>query len=366
MHIGQIVRRAEIMATVTTRTDPHAFVDWTSRDSDRMAIGTLLGRTVKITGQSANSVGEVNTNGEHTDFHWPVFTPSLSTSDSVSLISKTADTEFTIDLGIKVREVVLHLGSLASIVTFFEQGTTVTEVSGDEHFEVLPPNVVQGQENTPGRPTDSNGTVRVTKSDPFSALKFKLRKNYAAEAPDDGVYLQIGRIVRFADWTSRESNKKAVGVLLGQTVKITGQSANSVGEVNTNGQHTDFQWPVYTPSLPTSDSVELISKTADTEFTIDLGNEKVGEVFLHLGSLASIVTFFEQGTTVTEVSGDEHFEVRQLNVVQGQENTPGRPTDSNGTVRVTKSDPFSALKFKLRKNYAAEAPDDGVYLQIGR
>ncbi|MFF3767336.1 hypothetical protein ACFYYR_25070 [Streptomyces sp. NPDC001922] len=363
--MGQIVRRAETMATVMTTIDPHAFVDWTSRESDRMAIGTLLGRTVKVTGKSANSVGEVNINGEHTDFRWPVFTPSLSTSDSVGLISKTADTEFTIELGAEVREVVLHLGSFASILTFFEPGTTVTEVSGDEHFEVLSPNVVQGRENTAGRPTDSNGTVRVTKSDSFSALKFKLRKNYAADGPDDGIYLQIGRIVKFADWTSRESNKKAIGTLLGRTVKVTGKSANSVGEVNINGEHTDFRWPVFTPSLSTSDSVGLISKTADTEFTIELGAE-VREVFLHLGSFASILTFFEPGTTVTEVSGDEHFEVRQLNVVQGRENTEGRPTDSNGTVRVTKSDSFSALKFKLRKNYAAELPDDGVYLQIGR
>ncbi|HET6358449.1 hypothetical protein, partial [Streptomyces sp.] len=185
--MSQIARRAETMATVMTTTDPHAFVDWTSRESDRMAIGTLLGRTVKVTGLSENSVGEVNINGEHTDFHWPVFTPSLSTSDSVSLISKTADTEFKIELGVEVREVVLHLGSLASTLTFIEPGTTVTKVSGDEHFEVLPPNVVQGQENTAGRPTDSNGTVRVTKSEPFRELKFKLKKNYAAELPDDGV-----------------------------------------------------------------------------------------------------------------------------------------------------------------------------------
>ncbi|MDQ0710766.1 hypothetical protein QFZ55_000218 [Streptomyces luteogriseus] len=362
--MSQIVRRAETMATVTTTTDPHAFVDWTSRESDRMAIGTLLGRTVTITGQSENSVGEVNTNREHTDFHWPAFTPSLSTSDSVGLIGKTADTEFTIELGTKVREVVLHLGSLASTLTLAPDAT-VTRVSGDDRFEVFPPNVVRGWENTPGQPTDSNGTVLVTKSEPFSALTFKLKKNYAAELPDDGVYLQIGRIVRFADWTSRESNKKAVGTLLGRTVKITGQFANSVGEVNINGQHTDFHWPAFTPSLSTSDSVELIGKTADTEFTIDLGTE-VREVFLHLGSLASTVTFFEPGTTVTEVSGDEHFEVRQLNVVQGQENTAGRPTDSNGTVRVTKSEPFRELKFKLKKRYAAELPDDGVYLQIGR
>lgn len=343
------------MATTTVTVEPHAFTDWTSRDHiGQSATGYLLGRKVTVLG-APGSVGEVNLHGEHTDFHWPVFTPSLPSSDSVGLISKRDDSQFEIKLEGEVQEVVLHLGSLASVLTFDEPRTTVTKVSGDEHFQVEG-NVVTGQENTPGRPTDSNGTIRVSKSATFSSVKFKLRKNYSSDLPDDGVYLQIGRMVEFADWTVRENDQTAVGKLRGQRVKAVGR----LNEVNLNGEHRDFHWPFFTPSLSTSDTVGLESTRDESEFTIDFGVE-VQDVIFHLGSLGSTMTF-DPGTTVTKVTGDDGFDAPGRNVVTGLARN-GTPSDSNGTVCVSRPRPFKSIKFRLR--YGGERAD-GVYLQIGR
>jgi hypothetical protein len=353
------VRRAEIMATVMT-AEPHAFVDWTSSESGKKAIGKLLGRKVTVTGRSPNSVREVNVNGEHSDFQWPVFTPSLGTrSDSVELVSRATESEFTIDLGAEVEEFVLHLGSLASTLTFIDPGTTVTKVSGDMEFQVLPGlNGVKGALKSDARPTDANGTVRVRQSGAFSSIKFKLKKNPEVELQDDGVYLQVGRIVKFVDWTIRENEQTVAGNLHGQRVTVTGH----LTEVLLNGEHQGFGTSSFTPSLPFSDSVGLVSLHTESEFTADLGDE-VREVFLHLGSFGSIMTF-DPDTIVTEVSGDEGFHVPQPNVVTGVAKN-GPPTDSNGTIRVSKPQHFRSLRFKLQMS-SNQGEQDGVYLQIGR
>ncbi|MEU4469423.1 hypothetical protein AB0G20_37995 [Streptomyces sp. NPDC024017] len=346
------------MATVMT-AEPHAFVDWTSSESGTKAIGKLLGRNVTVTGRSPNSVREVNVNREHTDFQWPAFTPSLDTSDSVELISRATENEFTIDLGGEVEEFVLHVGSLASILTFIDPGTTVTKVSGDVEFEVLPGrDGVKGALKGDARPTDSNGTVRVRKSRAFSSIKFKLQKNYIEPSPDDGVYLQFGRIVKFVDWTIRENQQTVAGNLDGQRVTVTG----NLTEVLLNGEHQGFGTPSFTPSLSFSDSVGLVSLHTESEFTVNLGGE-VQEVFLHLGSFGSIMTF-DPEMIVTEVSGDEGFDVPQPNVVTGKAKN-GPPTDSNGTIRVSKRRRFSSITFQLKMS-SDQGEQDGVYLQIGR
>jgi hypothetical protein len=353
------MRRVEIMATVMT-AEPHAFVDWTSSESGKKAIGNLLGRKVTVTGRSPNSVREVNVNGEHTDFQWPVFTPSLPHSDSVELVSRSTESEFTLDLGAEVEEFVLHLGSLASTLTFIDRGTTVTKVSGDVEFQILPGrDGVKGALKGDARPTDANGTVRVRKSPAFSSIKFKLKKNPEVELQDDGVYLQVGRTVRFVDWTIRENEQTVAGNLNGQRVTVTGH----LTEVLLNGEHQGFGTSSFTPSLPFSDSVGLVSLHTESEFTADLGAE-VQEVFLHLGSFGSIMTF-DPDTIVTEVSGDEGFHVPQPNEVTGEAKN-GPPTDSNGTIRVTKPQRFRSLRFKLKLDPEAVATQDGIYLQIGR
>jgi hypothetical protein len=188
--MSQIVRRAETMATEQQlrATEGQVFVDWTSRDSDRKATGKLGGRTVTVTGLTG-TLGAVDINGEHTEFVAPLFTPELPASDSVELRSRKDDTEFKIDFGGKVQDAIFHLGSLASIVTF-EEGTTITRISGDADFKVPQSNTVTGKFKE-GPPTDSNGTIHVSKSAPFSSITFKLRLNY--DGTEEGVYLQFGR-----------------------------------------------------------------------------------------------------------------------------------------------------------------------------
>ncbi|WDV50799.1 hypothetical protein PV963_10720 [Streptomyces coeruleorubidus] len=336
-------------------TEAQVFVDWTSRDSERKATGKLGGRTVTVSGVTG-TLGAVDINGEHTEFGSALFTPQLPSSDSVELRSRRDDTEFKIDFGGKVQDAILHLGSLASIMTF-EAGTTVTRISGDADFKVPQSNMVTGRFKE-GPPTDSNGTIHVSKSDPFSSITFKLRLNY--DGTEEGVYLQFGRTVEFVDWTSRDSERKATGKLGGRTVTVSGVTG-TLGAVDINGEHTEFGSALFTPQLPSSDSVELRSRRDDTEFKIDFGG-KVQDAILHLGSLASIMTF-EAGTTVTRISGDADFKVPQGNMVTGKPKE-GPPTDSNGTIHVSKSDPFSSITFKLRLNY--DGTEEGVYLQFGR
>ncbi|MCX4907577.1 hypothetical protein [Streptomyces sp. NBC_00878] len=336
-------------------TEAQVFVDWTSRDSDQKATGKLGGRTVTVTGLTG-TLGAVDINGEHTEFGTTLYTPQLPTSDSVELRSRKDDTEFKIDFGAKVQDAILHLGSLASTMTF-EAGTTITRISGDADFKVPQNNTVTGKFKE-GPPTDSNGTIHISKSDPFSSITFKLRLNY--DGTEEGVYLQFGRTVEFVDWTSRDNDRKATGKLGGRTVTVTGLTG-TLGAVDINGEHTEFGTTLYTPQLPTSDSVELRSRKDDTEFKIDFG-AKVQDAILHLGSLASTMTF-EAGTTITRISGDADFKVPQNNTVTGKFKE-GPPTDSNGTIHISKSEPFRSITFKLKLNY--DGTEEGVYLQFGR
>jgi hypothetical protein len=170
-------------------------VDWTSRDSDRMATGRLGGRKVTITGPSgpSPSVGQVNTNNEHTNFGTAsVFTPPLPTSDAVELRSRREEQEFIVQFETEVQDIIFDLSSLGSIMTFPEPGTTVTKVSGDERLTLQGATVVTGQQFN-GPPSDGNGTLRVSKSAPFKTVKFKVKTAADSVSPDDGIHLQIGR-----------------------------------------------------------------------------------------------------------------------------------------------------------------------------
>ncbi|MEV0027110.1 hypothetical protein AB0H45_33945 [Streptomyces atroolivaceus] len=179
------------MATVMAATETHLFAEWTSREGSVKAVGKLGDRNVSVTGPTGG-ITEVNTNGEYPYFGNPsVFIPPLAASDTVGLVSKPTDSEFTVNFGSPVQDAIFHLGSLASIMTF-EAGTTVTRVSGDENFKVQAPrnDVVTGLPKD-AQPTDSNGTIRVSKSAPFSSIKFKLRLNFTGQ--EESMYLQIGR-----------------------------------------------------------------------------------------------------------------------------------------------------------------------------
>ncbi|MFD5413769.1 hypothetical protein [Streptomyces nojiriensis] len=162
----------------------------------------------------------------------------------------------------------------------------------------------------------------------------------------------------FVDWTSRESGQKASGTLDGRTVTVTGP----LGQVNLNEEYTGFGTESFSPSLPTSDAIELESRPANPGFTVDLGAE-VQEVVFYLGSFGSVLTF-PADTTVIQLSGDDGFTV-EGSVVTGEakNGTDTTPDDSNGSIRLRKSAPFRSITFNLKPNAAIER--DGVMLQIG-
>ncbi|MFH9064400.1 hypothetical protein ACH4GM_24725 [Streptomyces coeruleorubidus] len=353
------------MTTVMATTEAPLFVDWTSREGTVKAIGKLGGRTATVVGLSGG-INEVNTNGAYPYFADPsVFTPPLPASDTVGLVSKPDDSQFTVDFGAPVQDAVFHIGSLASIMTF--EDATVTRLSGDQNFKVEQNGNAYEVKGLPkdGEPTDSNGTIRISKPAPFSSVTFKLRLNFSSPGGEEGVYLQIGRTVRFVDWTSREGTVKAIGKLGGRTATVVGPSGG-INEVNTNGAYPYFADPsVFTPPLPASDTVGLVSKPDDSQFTVDFGAPVQDAVF-HIGSLASIMTF--EDATVTRLSGDQNFKVEQNGNAYEVKGLPkdGEPTDSNGTIRISKPAPFKSVTFKLRLNFSSPGGEEGVYLQIGR
>ncbi|MFD5734589.1 hypothetical protein ACFWIY_17385 [Streptomyces sioyaensis] len=346
-------------------------VDWTSRDSDRMATGRLDGRKVTITGPSgpSPSVGQVNTNNEHHNFGTAgVFTPPLPMSDAVELRSRRDEQEFIVQFETEVQDIVFDLSSLGSIMTFPEPGTTVTKVSSDERLTLQGTTVVTGQQFN-GPPSDGNGTLRISKSAPFTTVKFRVKTAADSVSPDDGIHLQIGRTTQFefVDWTSRDSDRMATGRLDGRKVTITGPSgpSPSVGQVNTNNEHHNFGTAgVFTPPLPMSDAVELRSRRDEQEFIVQFETE-VQDIVFDLSSLGSIMTFPEPGTTVTKVSSDERLTLQGTTVVTGQQFN-GPPSDGNGTLRISKSAPFTTVKFRVKTAADSVSPDDGIHLQIGR
>jgi hypothetical protein len=169
----------------------------------------------------------------------------------------------------------------------------------------------------------------------------------------------------FVDWKSRNGNV-AGGSLDGATVQIAGR----LGATVLDGSAPVFNSPVFTPSLPTSDMVEVVGEPENNEFTVNFSGAMVQDPVFHLGSLGSTLTFPE-GTLVTRISGDTGTNggPRDFKVVGNQvigkafQPPPGEPTDSSGSVSLPGR--FSSIKFKLKPNFVGGSGVDGVALQIG-
>ena len=116
-----------------------------------------------------------------TVFNRPDFTPPLPMSDAIQFIGASGY-QYTLAFGAPVKDPVLHLGSLASTLTF-PPGTTITRVSGDAEFGVSGNTVIGGLD----APTDdANGTVRLTGT--FTSIPFT-----TTFAGSDGIFIQAGR-----------------------------------------------------------------------------------------------------------------------------------------------------------------------------
>lgn len=141
-----------------------------------------------------------------------------------------------------------------------------------------------------------------------------------------------------------------------------------LSEVILDGSTPDFSSPVFTPPLPNSDRIEIVSTPANNEFTVDFRGAIVQDPVLHLGSLGSTVTF-PPGTTVTRLSGDDtedqrKFTVKDNTVIGRPFQPPGtEPTDSSGSIRLPGR--FSSITFQLKPNFTGGSGNDGVHLQVG-
>ncbi|MEU3787841.1 hypothetical protein [Streptomyces sp900129855] len=245
------------------------FVDWKSRNGN-VAAGSLDGATVQIAGRLGTTVLD----GSSPVFNSPVFTPSLSTSDMIEIVGEPENNEFTVNfLGAVVQDPVFHLGSLGSTLTF-PAGTPVIRLSGDtaasggpRDFNVVANQVIgKAFQPPPGEPTDSSGSVRLPGR--FSSIKFNLKTNFTGGSNVDGVTLQIGGTalpIPFTDWKSRNGNV-AAGSLDGATVQIAGRLGTTV----LDGSSPVFNSPVFTPSLSTSDMIEIVGEPENNEFTVNL------------------------------------------------------------------------------------------------
>ena len=102
--------------------------------------------------------------------------------------------EYTLTFPAPVRDPILWLGSLGSILTF-DIGVVVTRLAGDDGFAVKGARVI-GAERNPVRegdtlgPGDSNGTVQLHGT--FKTVHFTTDPNFSGGSGEDGIFLQAG------------------------------------------------------------------------------------------------------------------------------------------------------------------------------
>ncbi|TQJ37716.1 hypothetical protein FBY34_7861 [Streptomyces sp. SLBN-115] len=161
----------------TEPSDGLVFTAWENIGRER-AVGTLHGVEVSVEGPGIGGV----TDGTFTLFASPYFSPPLPASDAVSLTS-LAGSSFHLRFGVPVRDVVLHLASVASKITF-PPGTAVTRVSGDPTFSLsgtTATGVVAGS-------LDSGGTLRI----PGAVTDLAFTADPVFANGPDGFYIQVG------------------------------------------------------------------------------------------------------------------------------------------------------------------------------
>jgi hypothetical protein len=165
-----------------------AFVNWTAADAHG-ATGSLHQHGVELVGTMGTAFALHN---EYTGFNSDAFTPPLTATDMVEISAGPGSGHrYTLSFGAPVREPVLHLGSLGSIIEF-DSDIVLTRLSGNNGFAVDGSKVV-GQPRDPhviGEPSDSYGTVRL--SGEFSLISFTVTPKRANPTAPDGIFLQCG------------------------------------------------------------------------------------------------------------------------------------------------------------------------------
>jgi len=168
-----------LLAPAAAGQTPQQFADWTAVNAN-VATGTVNGATITLSGSDVNGPPATKLDGSSTVFNRPEFTPPLEATDAIHFVGSPGGT-YTLEFGAPATDPVLHLGSLASTLTF-PAGTQITRLSGDAQFGVAD-NQVIGQLEAPS--DDANGSVRLVGT--FTSLPFT-----ATYQGGDGIYLQVG------------------------------------------------------------------------------------------------------------------------------------------------------------------------------
>ena len=166
------------------------FVHWSSAGPDGAA-GTLRGRPVTLIGPMGTAFF---LHDDYPNFATPAFTPPLLATGMVEIVGGLGH-RFRLTFDSPVHDPILHLGSMASVMTF-AGGPPVVRLSGDLGFGVAgsavtgqPANPTTGPDGMSG-PNDSNGSIGLPGT--FSDIVFTLEPNFADGTIPDGVFLQVG------------------------------------------------------------------------------------------------------------------------------------------------------------------------------
>ncbi len=160
----------------------------------------------------------------------------------------------------------------------------------------------------------------------------------------------------YTDWQSVNTTTEiATGTLGAISVTMSGSDLY-LGETS-NGS-TVFDFPSFSPSLPTSDFVGFRGAINPDIFnyTINFGGQ-VTNPLIHFSSLASDLIF--SGVSINKISGDALFDVVG-DTVSGVAADVAPQTDSNGTVQLIGT--FNTLNFSASGTGFLV---DGILLQIG-
>ena len=132
--------------SATPATSATVFTDWTNIDlAANTATGTVGGVSVTLSGGDIYAKVEDGTSAKFND---PRVTPPLVSSDLVGIFGDDPSFTYTVEFTTPVWNPVLHLGSLASTLTFSSGSFSLSKLSGDAGFVVTSSQVIGEFDNT--------------------------------------------------------------------------------------------------------------------------------------------------------------------------------------------------------------------------
>lgn len=179
---------ATALAVAPTAQD---FTDWTSASgSPAVAVGTLHGQSVTLSGMHVFPPPVSVVDGHWTFFSGPDFSPSLPSTDMIQIGATTLTESYTLSFGAPVTDPEIEIGSLGSSLNF-PSGTVINRISGQSGFTVTG-STITGAPNSalgPDGVGDSNGSVQLIGT--FTSISFTATYSGSTE---DGVLLQVGAV----------------------------------------------------------------------------------------------------------------------------------------------------------------------------